>query len=110
MKRIDTYGSVRYVEKGRYPKSAVAIRAARKERGWSQEYAAGKVGCSRLQWIRWEQGVHQPVEYADRLNDVLGIPKEQLKDDEDEEEAALAMDLLRVVQRIHTASKTGVAA
>jgi transcriptional regulator with XRE-family HTH domain len=78
------------VEKGRYPKSAQAIKTARKQRGWSQEYAASIVGCTRLQWIRWEQGVHQPVSYADRLSEVLGIPKEQLKDDEDEEEAALA--------------------
>jgi transcriptional regulator with XRE-family HTH domain len=59
------------------------IRGARLRRGMSQEVAAHAVGVSRLQWIRWEKGVHPPSE-ANRakLADVLGVDESRLVHEE----------------------------
>lgn len=89
----------------KYEKIAAAIKKARLERGWTQERAAQEIGTSRIHWIRWEQGLHRPnPEYARRLVDRLGVPKELLEDDGDEEETALAMALLRMMRRVTEAT------
>jgi transcriptional regulator with XRE-family HTH domain len=73
----------------RYPETAALIKSARLRKGLSQEKAAQQVGCSRLQWINWEQGVHRPGRHAAALAGVLGITLDELRAADDEEEAAL---------------------
>lgn len=72
------------------------IQNARRRKGVSQERAATKIGCSRLQWIRWEQGVHRPDPngYAPKIAGYLGLDVGVLtaadaSDDEDEEAASM---------------------
>lgn len=88
----------------RYPETAKLIKTARLRKGWSQERAAQIVGSSRLQWIRWEQGLHKPDPdgLGASLCDALGIPKKKLRDADstDEAEAALVADLLSIVRQI----------
>lgn len=72
----------------RYPQTAAAIKSARLRKGYSQEKAARLVGTSRFHWIRWEQGLHRPLEFAPRIADVLGCPVESLTTEDDEAEAA----------------------
>lgn len=73
----------------RYPETASLIRKARLRTGLSQERAAVAVGCSRLQFIRWEQGLHRPDAngHAARLVTVLGIDEKALIAADDEEES-----------------------
>lgn len=77
----------------RYPQTATIIQGARKRKGVSQERAAIKVGCSRLQWIRWEQGLHRPAAdgLAPRLAEYLGLDLEVLLSADDEDEEASSM-------------------
>lgn len=63
----------------RYPETASLIRKARRHKGLSQEKAAQQVGCSRLQWINWEQGLHRPTKYTGQLVEVLGVDSEMLE-------------------------------
>lgn len=69
----------------RYPETASLIRSARLRKGLSQEKAAAAVGCSRLQFIRWEQGLHKPEEHAGGLVAVLEIDKKALDEADDED-------------------------
>ena len=77
----------------RYPQTAAIIRSARLRKGMSQERAASEVGCSRLQFIRWEQGIHKPNPdgLGRQLVDVLGLDKSALEGADEDEEAALPM-------------------
>lgn len=88
----------------KYPETAALIRAARIKRKWSQEKAAQIVGSSRLQWIRWEQGLHKPDPdgHGAALCDALNIPKKRMlnADASDEKEAALVADLIAIVRAI----------
>jgi transcriptional regulator with XRE-family HTH domain len=87
-----------------YGHLAAQIKAARLRKGLSQEQAAALVGTSRFHWIRWEQGLHKPTEYAARLVEVLGLPEDVFGDDEDDLDetdpvAALFGAFLRIVDR-----------
>lgn len=76
----------------RYPQTAAMIRSARRRKGMSQEALAAAVGCSRLQVIRWEQGLHKPDPegLGAKLVEVLAIKPAALEGaDEADEEAAL---------------------
>jgi transcriptional regulator with XRE-family HTH domain len=79
----------------------VKIRAARTEAGLSQEALAGRINTSRRNILRWENGHNTP-----RAQHIVAIGRETGKDaayflgDEDEEEAALARDLLELVRGI----------
>lgn len=84
----------------RYPETAALIKKARRNTGLSQEKAARQVGCSRLQWINWEQGVHRPDKYANALVEVLGLDAKKLKaadGGEDLDEASLMAPLTRAI-------------
>lgn len=80
----------------RYPETAALIRSARRRKGLSQEAAAEAIGCSRLQVIRWEQGLHRPDPegLGPRLVEVLGVKAKALTEaDADDEEAAQVDDM-----------------
>src|SRR4051812_31274226 len=84
---------------GRYPEIGQAIRAARLKKKWSQEHAAAQVGISRMQWIRWEQGLHKPKgDSATRLTAALGLASSLLEDDE-EVRRSLETDLNQAIAR-----------
>ena len=68
----------------RHPQIAADIRSARLRKGLSQEKAAELVGTSRFHWIRWEQGLHKPDDYAARLIEVLGLPEDVFGDPADD--------------------------
>lgn len=86
----------------RYPETAALIRSARRRKGISQATAAANIGCSRLQVIRWEQGLHRPdpLGLGPVVADVLGIEPSRLAsaDEDDDEEAAAVRDLARALQ------------
>lgn len=91
----------------RYPETARLIRKSRKRKGLSQERLARHLGCSRLQVIRWEQGLHRPDPDAlgAKLAESLEFSVADLRScdggDEDDAEAAsmpLARDLATALQ------------
>lgn len=86
----------------RYPETAALIKKARKQKGLSQENAARRIGCSRLQWINWEQGLHRPTTYKQALVEVIGVDAGKLDaaDGGDLDEAALMAPLARAVRDI----------
>jgi transcriptional regulator with XRE-family HTH domain len=99
----------------RYPETASIILAARKRKGVSQERAAQKVGCSRLQWIRWEQGLHRPEPdgFGAKLAEYLGIGSDALSaaDSDDDEEAASMQPFGRdIMQALNAAIDRAVSA
>lgn len=63
----------------RYPETAALIKQARLKKGLSQEKAARRIGCSRLQWINWEQGLHRPEKYVAALVGVIGVNAKKLE-------------------------------
>jgi transcriptional regulator with XRE-family HTH domain len=79
----------------RYPETAALIKQARLKKGLSQEKAARRIGCSRLQWINWEQGLHRPEKYAASLVEVIGVDADKLSaaDGGDLDQEALGRDL-----------------
>ena len=79
---------MRHVTVGRFPEIAATIRTARLRKGISQESAAAQVGMSRFHWIRLEQGLHRPTEFASQIAEVLGVSERDLLGDDDDEEAA----------------------
>jgi transcriptional regulator with XRE-family HTH domain len=86
----------------RYPETAALIKSARLRRGLSQEKAAKSIGCSRLQWINWEAGLHRPDRYANALVEVIGVDGEKLAsaDGGDLDEAALMAPLMRALREL----------
>lgn len=85
----------------RYEKLAAEIKSARLRKGLSQERAAELVGTSRFHWIRWEQGLHKPTEYKDKLSEVLGLPADVFGDDSDDlDEEDLVAPLTRAINDI----------
>lgn len=83
---------VRHVTK--YPNIAQRIKSARLRKGLSMDKAAAAVGTTRFTWIRWEQGLNKPEEYASRLSAMLGVPEahllnEAVSEGDDEEAASL---------------------
>lgn len=83
----------------RYPETASLIRSARLRKGISQEKAARRVGCTRLQWINWEKGAHRPVRFVNDLVDVLGLDRDELSSADPEDER-LSSDLMQIVQSL----------
>jgi transcriptional regulator with XRE-family HTH domain len=86
----------------RYPETAALIKQARLKKGLSQEKAARRIGCSRLQWINWEQGLHRPEKYAASLVEVIGVDADKLSaaDGGDLDQEALMAPLARAVRDI----------
>lgn len=81
------------MDKGRYPQTAALIHSARLRKGLSQEKAAVLAGCSRLQFIRWEQGLHRPEGHrAEALVAKLGVDADKLSaaDPEPDEDDLMA--------------------
>lgn len=63
----------------KYPEVSQAYRAARKQRGVSQEKLAAAVGTSRRHIIRIENGENRPTsELRDRLAAALGVDSSTL--------------------------------
>lgn len=86
----------------------VRIRAARKQRGWSQEKLAEVAGTSRRHVIKWERGDHIPNQtYRSILTTLLGVNFDDLEIDEAEEEMSV---LLRRVEEIRARHGLGTAA
>lgn len=94
----------------KYATVASRIKQARLRKGLSQEQAANAIGTSRFHWIRWEQGLHRPAEYAGRLSEFLGIPEDELRGgDDDDEESALSREQNEILAALMTAlARAGV--
>jgi transcriptional regulator with XRE-family HTH domain len=77
------------------------IKNAREQAGFSQERLAVQIRTSRRNVLRWEGGHNTP-----RAEHIMAIARETGKSvefflgDEDEEEAALAAELLDLLRRI----------
>src|SRR4051794_14673386 len=84
----------------RYPQIGAAIKSARLRKGYSQSRCARETGMARFHWIRLEQGLHQPKQYAASIADLLGIPESAINPADDDEEEA-AVDAL--AQHLHAA-------
>lgn len=84
----------------RYPETAALIKKARLKKGLSQEKAATRIGCSRLQWINWEQGLHRPEKYARLLVEVIGVDERELEKADGLDEADLMAPLTRAIRDI----------
>lgn len=78
----------------RYPNTAATIKRARLKKGLSQEKAANQLGCSRLQWINWEQGLHRPTRHLAALAELLELSADELEV-ADEDRDATVMPLSR---------------
>lgn len=78
------------------------IKWARKRQGLSLDRLAAQVGSSRRHLIRLEKGENRPgPELRARIAVATGQPADFLMDGEDdEEEAALARELISVIRRV----------
>jgi transcriptional regulator with XRE-family HTH domain len=78
------------------------IRWARKRKGLSLDRLAEQVGSSRRHLIRLEKGENRPgPELRARIAVATGQPADFLMDgDDDEEEAALARELIALIRRV----------
>lgn len=80
------------------------IRRARKDAGLSHDRLAVAVGSSRQHLIRLEHGLHRPADsLLSAIARATGKDIEFFEDgtpEQDEEEAALAADLLRVLRAV----------
>lgn len=86
----------------RYPETASLIRSARLRKGLSQEKAARRVGCTRLQWINWEKGAHRPTRFIDDLIDVIGVDRDKLAAADDPEDRLPPLDI-HLLEQIYLA-------
>lgn len=88
----------------RYPQTAKFVLGARRRKGLSQERLAAAIGSSRLQVIRWEQGLHRPDldGLGAKLCEALEVDVADLAkcDAEDDEEAALMSPLTQAIEDI----------
>ena len=87
------------------------IKWARRRKGWSHDTLVSKMGSgSRQHLIRLEKGQNVPrPELRAQIAVALGLPSDFLMDgDEDEEEAALARELISVIRRVMDIQREGV--
>ena len=84
------------------PPASQLIRAARKERGWTQEQLAEMVGTRRTHLIRWEMGRGYPGDtYRPRLAAILDLDPDDLRRPEPSAE-----ELRSLEQRVAELEKT----
>ena len=84
------------------------IREARLSQRMSQEALASRVRTSRQNVLRWEKGHNTPrAEHVAAIAEATGRPLEFFFGDDEDEEAALAAELLHVVRRVALAARVG---
>lgn len=82
----------------RFSENGQRIRRARHLTGWSQENFAPRVGVTRRQMIKLENGEHRPrAAVRDRIVELTGT-EEQIESVDDEDEDALMRALIARVR------------
>lgn len=84
---------------GRFAENGTRIFRARRLKGYTQMQVCDLAGVSHRQYVRLENGEHLPgAALRDRLADVLGVTREEIKSGDDDEEAQLPTDLAIALQ------------
>lgn len=79
----------------------IRIRKAREKAGYSQERLALRIGTSRRNMLRWENGHNLPrAEHIERIAEATGKTTDYFLGEDEEEEAALSADLARVLHNL----------
>ncbi len=80
------------------------IKWARENAGYTQERFAEAVGTSRRHVMRWENAKgdnsRPSASYVKRIAEATGQPEDLFTDEDDEESAQLADDLLTALRRL----------
>src|SRR5438067_1935218 len=93
---------------GRHADNGQKIFRSRRSKGLTQMQVCESVGVSHRQYVRLENGEHLPSgALRDRLAEVFGVDKSEIKsgDDEDEASDSLAADLFMRAVRAAMAEK-----